>query len=390
MNTRRHLFVGIGVIGVAVVGLAFREASARRSPPPGPAPPTTVAYAPRQGRFIEANPLISRDRPATGWSPVRFTDPKTINDGDHRSTWNAGKPAPDRPAWVAVDLGTGPRRVSLTWSAGGSFNYEETDYGSPGAYRVETSADSTDGADGIWKVVADVAAVTTHAQAHSFDFAGQRWVKLVVTRAPAESPNGVQIDEIDVHDVSSGISDSWFFMGDSITAFAFGRPPAGALGFAAGVHQRRPQHFPAVINGGNGGEKSDDGARHIDEWLAKNPDSRFWCLGYGTNDAAGDAADTTSFSANLKTLVRSIQRAGRVPVLATIPFAADGHHRNIPRFNDAIEELRSALSLPAGPDLYAWFAAHPEELRDGVHPNDRGIASINRLWVEAVDVLYTR
>lgn len=387
MVTPRHLLVGIGLLAAAASGAACRDANAKR--PPGEGPEASPSRAVRQGLFIEANPLLSRGKRAVGWSPVRFADPKTVNDGDHKTTWGAGKPTPERPAWVAIDLGKGPLRVLLAWSAGGSFNYAETDYGSPGAYRIETSADSTDGADGAWKAVAGAIAVTTHAQAHSFDFAGQRWVKFVVTGAPAQSPNGVQIDEIDVHDVSAGVSDSWFFMGDSIVAFAFGRPPAPDLAFAAVVHQRRPRHFPAVINGGIGGEKSDEGVRHIDEWLAQNPDSRFWCLEYGTNDAAGDASDTSRFKSNLETLVGRIQKAGRVPILATIPFASDGHHRNIPRFNGVIDALRAAFSLPAGPDLYTWFSAHPEELRDGLHPDDRGIASINRLWAEAVDPLYT-
>jgi lysophospholipase L1-like esterase len=333
---------------------------------------------------------VSRGKPVVGWSPARYTDPRTINDGDPRTTWAAGKPTPGRPAWVAIDVGRGPTRLLVGWSAGGSFNYEETDYGSPGSYRIETSGDSTDGAGGAWKTAVTVASVRTHAEAHSLDFTGQRWIKLVVTSAPDASPNGVQIDEIEAHDVSSGVSDSWFFMGDSITAFAFGRPPAGGLGFAASVQKRHPGHAPAVINGGVGGHKSAEGALRVDDWLARNPDARFWCVGYGTNDAAGDARDTSQFRVNLTALVGRIEGAGRVPILATIPFASDGHHRDIPRFNDVIDELRRARSLPAGPDLYAWFQAHPEELRDGLHPDDRGIGSINRLWAEAVDSLYPR
>ena len=84
-----------------------------------------------------------------------------------------------------------------------------------------------------------------------------------------------------------------------------------------------------------------------------------------------------------------MRAAGRVPILATIPFASDGQHRGLPRFNEAIDDLTRANALRRGPDLYAWFAAHPEELRDGLHPNERGVASINRLWAEAVDALYS-
>ena len=378
----------IALIAMAVAGAACRDASAD---PPAPLPIVASRVSPPdapRGGIIVANPLLSRGKRALGWSPVRFAQAKNINDGDPRTVWNAGKPTPDRPSWVALDVGRGPTRVLVTWSAAGSFNYDETDYGSPGAYRIETSADSTDGADGAWKVAAQVAQVTTHARAHSVDFAGQRWVKLVVTAAPDVSPNGVQIDEIGVHDVSAGAGDTWFFMGDSITAFAFGGAAAPDLGFAARVRARHARHFPAVINGGIGGDKSDDGLRHIDEWLAKNPDARFFCLAYGTNDAAGDAADASRFKTNLQAMIDRVRAAGRVPILAMIPFASDGHHAHIDRFNQAIDDLRRANALPRGPDLYTWFAAHPGELRDGLHPDDKGIASINRLWAEAVDTLY--
>jgi acyl-CoA thioesterase-1 len=87
-------------------------------------------------------------------------------------------------------------------------------------------------------------------------------------------------------------------------------------------------------------------------------------------------------------MIGRVRAAGRVPILATIPFASDGHHRYVPAFNAVIDDLTRANALPRGPDLYAWFALHPEELRDGIHPTDEGIASINRLWAEAVDGLY--
>jgi lysophospholipase L1-like esterase len=291
---------------------------------------------------------------------------------------------------VAIDVGAGPRRLLLNWSAAGSFNYEETDYGSPGAYRIETSGDSTDGRNGSWRSAQEVLAVSVHGEANTFDFTGQRWVKFVVTRTPAESPNGVQISEIDVHDVTAGTSDSWFFLGDSITAFAFDRAPAHQPSFATLIHERHADYFPAMVNGGTGGDKSDQGAAHIGDWLARNPDSHFWAIAYGTNDAAGNASETTRFRANMQVIVDRVRQSGKVPILATIPFASDGQHSNIPKFNRVIEDLRAVDSLPAGPDLYAWFVAHPDELRDGIHPNDRGIVSINKLWGDAVEALYPR
>lgn len=375
------------VLRIAIVAATAPAAAACRDAEAGIGSRDAAPAAHVPGR-VDANPLVSRGKRVAAWSSVRFADPSRVNDGDPSTVWEAGKPTPERPAWVAIDVGRGPSRLLLAWSAAGSFNYDETEYGSPGAYRIETSPDSTDGANGAWKVVARVDPVGTHGQAHSFDFAGQRWVKLVVTRAPAKSPNGVQIDEIRVHDASRGVADTWFFMGDSITAFAFGRPAPSRLTFAERIHRRHPTHDPAVVNGGIGGDKSDEGLLRVDAWLAQNPDARYWGLAYGTNDAAGDATETSRFRANIQAMIDRVRAAGRVPILATIPFANDGHHRNLPRFNAVVDELARANALPRGPDLYAWFAQHPEELRDGIHPTGDGIASINRLWAEAVDALY--
>lgn len=353
-------------------------------------PSSRVMSAPRYATTdLPPGPLISRSKRVVGRSSLAFAGLKNINDGNYSTAWGAGRPTPGEPAWVAVDVGAGPERVLVNWSASGSFNYAETDYGSPGAYRLETSGDSTDGTDGSWRVAVEVLSVSTHGQAHVVDFGGQRWVKLVVTATPAQSPNGVQISELDVHDVTAAATDTWFFAGDSITAMAFNRAPVHQPSFAAWVNERHPDYFPAMIDGGTGGDKSDEGVAHVGEWLTRNPDFHFWAIGYGTNDAAGNSGDTTRFRDNMRTIVDRVREAGRVPILATIPYASDGQHRNIPDFNRVIEGLRSASSLPVGPDLYRWFEAHPDELRDdGVHPNDRGIVSINRLWSEAVDALY--
>ena len=57
--------------------------------------------------------------------------------------------------------------------------------------------------------------------------------------------------------------------------------------------------------------------------------------------------------------------------------------------NAVIDRVTARNGLIPGPDLYAWFSAHPEELSlDGVHPSDAGVLSINRLWYEALTPLY--
>lgn len=407
MHTSLLVFLALGVASC----VPSRDTAARQSPSaqPGgprlgvttldPAPATTTGstsatitparLAPGStSAAITPGPLLSRGRPVSGSSAARHANPGLAIDGDQSTAWMAGKPTSERPAWLAIDVGRGPERLLLAWRASGSFNHNETEYGSPGAYRIESSADSTDGEDGAWTTAIEVRSVTTHGAAHVFGFAGQRWVKLVVTGVPTPSPNGVQIDTVDVHDASAGAQDTWFFLGDSITAFAFGRSVPRGASFAERIHERHPRHDPAVINGGVGGDKTGDGLRHLDGWLAANPDVHFWGIGYGTNDAAGEGANPAQFETNLRLIVGRLLASGRQPILATIPHATDGSHPSIPRFNAVIATIRRDLALPPGPDLFAWFLAHPEELADGLHPNERGIASINRLWAAAVDPLY--
>ncbi|MGK3999932.1 GDSL-type esterase/lipase family protein [Sorangium sp. So ce1024] len=343
---------------------------------------------------ITPNPLISRGKPAS----VSTGGVAAINDGKYRSagTWIAGKPTAAAPAWAAIKVGSGYERLLLSWTASYNYNYTDVQYGAPGAYRVETSSDSTDGGDGTWKTVAEVTDNTVRTRAHSFDFSGQSWVRFVVTAAPATSDEtGVQIDEIDVHDISNGAEDTWFFLGDSITAFAYDRDtPATQPSFAENIHAAHEAHFPAMINGGIGGEltRANDGRPsaldRIDDVLEMNPDFHFFAIGYGTNDS-WDQTDPTTFKANLQELIDRIQDAGRVPVLARIPFSPDGHHEALDVFNQAIDELTQENGLLPGPDLHAYFEEHPEQLDDQVHPGPAGRVAMNRLWADAVDVLYT-
>jgi acyl-CoA thioesterase-1 len=385
---------------LAVASLAALSVGCRSRP--GPAMVESASSsAPSQpallGRGVPAafpNPLISRGKPVFATSLARFAHPQAVTDGVYNTfdgTWSAGAPSAAQPAIVAIQVGAGARRVMVEWSAGGNYNYTDTEYGSPGSYRIETSSDSRDGMDGSWKEAATNPHCTVHAQAHVIDFVGQSWVRMVITDVPPKSPNGVQLDEIDVYDVTVGVSDSWFFFGDSITAGAFNRTtPSHQPSFAEVVHERYPRFFPAMINGGIGGDRAEHAAAHVDAWLALNPDMRFWAIGFGTNDAAGNNSDTSQFRQHLSTVIAKVKAAGHIPIVARIPFSSDGGHDTIPKFNDVIAELTAEGDLLAGPDLYAWFAAHPDQLRDGIHPTDIGVLAINRLWAEAVARIYAR
>jgi acyl-CoA thioesterase-1 len=363
---------------------------------------------------LNPNPLISLGKPTAG-SPATFAgfpqSSGTMVDGIFRAYstgWHGGYPTPESPAWVAINLGPGPTRVLLEFNCGGNPEYQakeqEPDYGSPRNYAIYTSPDSTDGTDGSWMLAVSVSNNVYRTRSSSFNFTGMKWVKLSCTAALEDSVHGIVFDEIEVYDISIAYGlgrmpeDTWFFMGDSITAGWADRAtdendPAGSHlpDFAQLIQGGNADYFPSMIDGGIYYEKSSEGFERLPANLEANPDYFYWALSFGTNDSANNNSDTASFKGNMQAMITLLLANGRMPVIPHIPYAADGQHDFIPKFNAVIDELVAVNHVLAGPDLYTFFQANPDQLRpapDRLHPNDAGIRSINRLWAEAMRHLY--
>jgi acyl-CoA thioesterase-1 len=355
------------------------------------------------GRVQRPNPIISR-------GATTFSQPAggnlVVDSNYHSNGWYIPAVSAEAPAWVAIQLAPGPTRLLVSWDDGGTYNYEDapgtTVYGLPAAYHIDVSADSTNGSDGSWDTALSVEANTVRTRAHAVDFAAKSWLKLVVTAAPAGANNGaVSIGEIDVHDISATGSDmpedTWFFMGDSLSAFAYDRATPHQPSFAAGINAAVSAYFPAMINGGIGGETTSGALTRLSATLALNPDYRFFILGYGTNDAANGQIPVAAFKANLQMLVDQLKAAGREPVIPHIPPAPDGMHEAIPDYNTAIDEVASENALVPGADLYGYFMSGSDlfdcsacngRATDNLHPNDTGLAGMNAEWSRAMRAVY--
>jgi hypothetical protein len=343
-----------------------------------------------------SNPLISRGLSTAG-SPGAFTPSATINDGNYGSNGTWDVPGTVRPAWVAIRVPAGPTKLLLSWVTTANFDWNlvnEPNYGAPGDYTIATSTDSTDGINGTWTTAATVTGNLYSDREHRFAFppAGA-WVKMTVTAMPNSSGVATQnggelgLSEIDLHDATSGTNDTWLFLGDSITAFWADR--SNQPSFAQIIHNNHPAFFPMMINGGHGGWGAAELVQFLPSFMTINPDVHFVALSYGTNDSAGNNADTTSFKSNLQQAVTTLLNAGKVPVIPHIPYSCDGQHNNIPLFNQAIDQVVAANpGALAGPDLYTYFQSHTAELSDCLHPNPTGSLSFNRLWAQAMDGLY--
>lgn len=376
-------FFGILALLLAACGGEDEKPEATQAPVCDPA-------ARALGGITTPNPLVSVGAPTFASEGV--TNAEKGTDGLYHQGDGVifGRPTEDAPEHWAVELEPGPTRLLLTWASASFGDYDVADL-SPGAYTIETSADSTDGSDGSWTEVVDVVDNLVRTRAHAFDFADQRWVRFTV-KAPAALPatmSAVEIDEFALFDESEGSEDTWFFLGDSITAGAFIKN-AGQLGnFEARITKERPAFTPAVIGGGIGGEQAKDALARLDEVLELNQDITYFGIGYGTNDSWGNwRLEQTNFESYMTELVDRVIAAGHVPVLARIPYSYTDH-KTLPEFNAVIDRLTKAYGLPCGPDLYGYFKAHQDELNlDGVHPSGLGYQAMNGEWAKAVLPLY--
>lgn len=309
-----------------------------------------------------------------------------FDDRPGNGHWAAKTPTAAQPSTAAVDLGVGPTKVVLAWHASGNTNYDETTYGGPGSYVVETSADSTDGAGGTWKAAVTVTANDVSTRAHAIDFTGQRWLRLKVTGpSPQTYQYGIQLDRIAVNDLSNGSKDTWLFVGDSITAAAFDQNVKRQPSFAALIQKRAPGYSPVMLHAGKGFLKSGDLLERLPGYLEKNEALVHWCIGIGSNNPAEKPEHLLSFRRDLEAMVEKLKAAGKEPMLARVPFQTS---RDVSPLNVELDAVVKKHGLRPGPDFYAWFKAHPEQLRDGLHPNDEGAKAMNRLWADAVADLY--
>jgi acyl-CoA thioesterase-1 len=367
-----------------LAGLAVSACDPAPTPPTPIVPNGTPSPAVHLG-LLRANPLVSV-RAGDLATALRTVVDRTYCVTAWRDTFF--------PASLALPVDPASGDLLLEWNSNGTNDYislpGNPSYGLPASYTIATSADSTDGRDGTWREVVSVTGNTARTREHRFPASGARWEQMTVTSAvPGPLGNTFAIDEIELHDASNGTDDSVFFLGDSITAEAFTRCPANQPSFAALVHQGDSGRFPAIIDGGVGGVNSGYGVSVIQDWLSLNPDFHVWAISYGTNDAWQKVAPAI-FEGHLQTLVERIEAAGRIPIIARIPFAAKGPaDADVRALNGVIDRVTARNGLLPGPDLYTWFSTHPEELgSDGVHPSAAGTRSINRLWYEALRPLY--
>lgn len=328
-----------------------------------------------------ANPIISRGAPAYSGNSdsARFA-----NDEFYYTSWTS-----DPEDYIAYDLSSVPteqrRQVLAVW-------YNNSTYDNIGLYvsRADEPEDYTievnraaggSCPDSGWEAAETVTGNSYSSRQHLVDMEGCNWIRMRVTKA---SGDRVSLN-FDIHSASDGVSDSWVFFGDSITAGGMGN--AYGTGFATYVNQLDSRFFPAQQNGGIGGITSRDGKENIDKWLSGSP-VKYVSIAFGTNDCWGNPYNTAAYYENTKYMIDAVLKAGKVPVLPKIPYSTNPDvGSNVSLYNAMIDRLYSEYgdSLVHGPDFEEYFRNNTWGLSsDGVHPNAEGYDGMRKLWAETM------
>ncbi|MEP6775979.1 MAG: SGNH/GDSL hydrolase family protein, partial [Chloroflexota bacterium] len=215
---------------------------------------------------------------------------------------------------------------------------------------------------------------------------GYNWVRLNVTAVVGEAQNQDVAINMDVHDASQGLQDSWIFYGDYISAAGLDHDPRGLGTFGQLINNSFPRYFPAEESGGVSFAQSGDGARLLPGWLSVFP-GRFVVLSFGTTDAdffdAGKPELPGDFYKNYELMVKAVIDSGKTPVVPKIPYGrTEKVLANGPALNAQIDKLYAAYpQIIPGPDFWGFYGAHQDLISaDNLNLTSAGITEYRRLW----------
>jgi lysophospholipase L1-like esterase len=340
------------------------------------------------------------------------------SNGDSSSYGSGSEYRCTPPCALDLDLSGAPaalRQVDLvTWfnddSGFDSNNFftGPTTYNEPDSYTLDTNA--APGGTGNppstgWVARAAVTGNVYNARQHLIQMNGASWIRLRVTSGnPNNASGNTDVSfKLDVTDASQGASDTWLFVGDSITA---GAMSYSSPTFAEQVNSRYPSYWPSQIDGGLSGYKTADligtdsktGQSYISEILAAFPYAHYVTLNLGTNDVDQGVSASTVVS-NLETLAHDVLAVGKVPIIPTIPWAPASCSSALANNNPAtagtanygiLKRLYPAIpQVIHGPDLWAFFNQNQSYINSSncPHPTGTGYAAYRQEWVAYLKTL---
>lgn len=330
------------------------------------------------GSTPEAMPLISQDVPAFASSNAPNASPESAQDGKPNTTWISGP----MPASLSYDLSGVPAderdQVLIAWYAGAALDFlnpaADASKRMPIDYTLEINQAAGGGeppTDG-WETIQTVVGNDRNSRQLLVALDGANWVRMNVSKS--SDPSAVGID-LDIHSAPNGATDSWLFMGDSITfmstSYLFSDLPAR-------VHEQAPDRWPAVIPAAIGGTNTTTALAALDNTMQDFP-GRFVVLAYGTNDHPAEY--------HMEELVERVLAAGKAPVVPHMPWSTDARIQTEgPEMNLIIDGLYEKYpEILRGPDFWAIMTDRTDLIPVGdVHPNDAGREEFRKQWALAM------
>ena len=127
-----------------------------------------------------------------------------------------------------------------------------------------------------------------------------------------------------------------------------------------------------IANGGVSGDTTTDGLARLDWALADKPD--FVILALGANDALR-GIDPKIVRANLDKMIDKIQGTGAKVLLLGMLAPTNWGAQYVRDFDQIYPDLANAHDVPLYPFFLDGVAMNPAlNQRDGMHPNERGVA----------------
>ena len=154
-----------------------------------------------------------------------------------------------------------------------------------------------------------------------------------------------------------------------------------------------------VADGGIAGEISDNGPGHVRRYLDLFPNSRYFIIGFGTNDL-GMWPDLESTSRriieNLGRMVQAVRDQGKQPTLFNVPYANESRflphiardtHKKRDYHDERLNTFCQEHSIPLA-DICSHL--RDEHLGDELHPNEAGARVIAERVFEVLQVSHSQ
>jgi hypothetical protein len=336
--------------------------------------------------FVTPMRLISSGLPAYAADYTNTNLPSKSNDSNYGEFWAAENTA----SWIAYDLSSLPlgqrHRISLIWWTLWRELFERFDLtseGIPDTYVIEMNmAPGGTGAppQSGWQPLVRVTGNTLASRMHDLDIKGANWLRLNVESVRPGQTNGVHMD-INIYDTKQGNTDSWLFLGDSITWMSWYQGATEGDGyFLSEIQKAFPNNAPVITNGGMGGTDIKIVVQNIDQILA-GFSGRFVAVSHGTNGGG----NPDEYYADYETVVKAIIKAGKIPVVPKMIWGRGESLTKGPLLNAKIDQLYANYpQIIHGPDLWSAFENRTELFGDNIHPNDAGIIYYRKIWAEAM------